>query len=112
MRVNNVTSIAISGVIVISNDKTIEALELDGRAIIEFDPIAPGESITYSEQVSGIRELFPNPIQVRTIALDVIDTKGVQIIDDLFMARWPDLKSQEDLDFAARTFCKNATPSE
>lgn len=104
--IHNTTNIIITGLIVRSDDKAMEALELDGRAIIEFEPIAPGDTGVYSEKISNMRELFPELTVTSIVALDVFDERGVQIIDDLFMARWPEIKSEEDMRFALSVFCK------
>ena len=103
--IRNVSNFAITGLLVQPIDDRLERLDLDGRVLINFEAIPPGSSSTYSEEIDGVFDEFPNETSVEVIAWDVVDADGEQMVEHIFWSQWPTISSEEELEYAKQELC-------
>jgi len=103
--IRNVANFAITGLLVQPVDDRLERLDLDGRVLINFEAIPPGSSATYSEEIDGVFDEFPEETSVEVIAWDVVNADGEQMVRHIFWSQWPTISSEEELEYARQELC-------
>lgn len=105
IHIRNVSRFTITGLLVQPVDDRLERLDLDRRVLINFKAISPGNSATYSEEIDGVINEFPDETVVEVIAWDVVDASGEQMVRHIFWSQWPTISSEEDLVHAKKELC-------
>ena len=105
VEVVNRLNVAISGLVVEPHDSRLKALGLDGRTLIAFETLSPGERVTCSETVSNLVDLFPTDVSFGLTARDVVNENGVQVVEYVYWSHWPMVSSRQDLLEAQGALC-------
>lgn len=102
----NTLDIAITGMLLESDDSRLADAGVGTRSYIEFEPIQPNEVFVMTEKITGVIHIFPSRTLIHYDAVDVVDSKGWQLVRDIFWTRWPLISSEEDLADAKEKLCR------
>lgn len=98
----------ITGLVVEPHDNRLKALDLDGRTVITFEPIQPSERYFYRQSVTDLTGVFPTETSFELTAYDVIDERGLEVVEYIYWSHWPLVSSHADLIAAQRALCGSA----